>query len=181
MFQSFIVGEVEHLFEEVDPEDGLHRPVGTAVVRAVHGSKARSSSIRGSASFRKTSAQLLSRRLAFFGVTRNWDCQRLSCGSRIRNIPPSLGQAQRPRPFITLSPPCPRLARGFYEQINLGPDRLILGEPDECVAEFRRWSEAVGAEYFLLRLRHAHSGGPPHEKIMEAIRLFGAEVIPACG
>ena len=64
---------------------------------------------------------------------------------------------------------------------NLGPDRLILGEPDECVAEFRRWSEAVGAEYFLLRLRHAHSGGPPHEKIMEAIRLFGAEVIPACG
>ena len=64
---------------------------------------------------------------------------------------------------------------------NLGPDRLILGEPDECVAEFQRWSEAVGAEYFLLRLRHAHSGGPPHEKIMEAIRLFGAEVIPACG
>ena len=39
MFQSFLVGEVEHLFEEVDPEDGLHRPVGTAVV-AVHGSKA---------------------------------------------------------------------------------------------------------------------------------------------
>jgi alkanesulfonate monooxygenase SsuD/methylene tetrahydromethanopterin reductase-like flavin-dependent oxidoreductase (luciferase family) len=64
---------------------------------------------------------------------------------------------------------------------NLGPDRLILGEPEECVAEFQRWSEAVGAEYFLLRLRHAHSGGPPHEKIMEAIRLFGEEVIPACG
>ena len=40
MFQSFTVGEVEHLFEEVDPEDGLHRPVGTAVVHAVHGSKA---------------------------------------------------------------------------------------------------------------------------------------------
>ena len=69
--------------------------------------------------FRKISAQLLSRRLAFFGVTRNWDCQRLSCGSRIRNILPSLGQAQRPRPFITLSPPCPRLARGFYEQIKI--------------------------------------------------------------
>ena len=39
--------------------------------------------------------------------------------------------------------------------------------------EFRRWSEAVAAEYFLLRLRHAHSRGPPHEKIMEAIRLLG--------
>ena len=44
---------------------------------------------------------------------------------------------------------------------NLGKDRLILGEPEECAAEFQRWSEAVGAEYFLLRLRHAHSGGPP--------------------
>ena len=92
----------------------LGRPLSTQYMGAK-----RSSSIRGSASFRKTSAQLLSRRLAFFGVTRNWDCQRLSCGSRIRNILPSLGQAQRPRPFITLSPPCPRMARGFYEQINL--------------------------------------------------------------
>ena len=63
---------------------------------------------------------------------------------------------------------------------NIGPDRLILGGPDECAAEFHRWNEAVGAEYFLLRLRHAHSGGPPHEKIMDAIRLFGEQVIPAC-
>ena len=64
---------------------------------------------------------------------------------------------------------------------NLEPDWLILGEPEECVAEFQRWSEAMGAEYFLLRMRHAHSGGPPHEKIKEAIRLFGEEVVPACG
>ena len=63
---------------------------------------------------------------------------------------------------------------------NIGPDRLILGDPDECAAEFQRWNEAVGAEYFLLRLRHAHSGGPPHERIMDAIRLFGEQVIPAC-
>ena len=64
---------------------------------------------------------------------------------------------------------------------NLGADRLIMGDPEECVVEFQRWSEAVGAEYFLLRLRHAHSGVPPHEKIIEAIRLFGEIVIPACG
>ena len=63
---------------------------------------------------------------------------------------------------------------------NLTSDRLILGDPEECVAEFQRWSEAVGADYFLLRLRHAHSGGPPHQKILDAIRLFGEEVIPAC-
>ena len=63
---------------------------------------------------------------------------------------------------------------------NLGPDRLILGEPPQVVAEFQRWQEATGADYFLLRLRHAHSGGPPHARIMEAIRLFGEEVIPHC-
>ena len=44
---------------------------------------------------------------------------------------------------------------------NIGPDRLILGDPEECAAEFQRWSEAVGAGYFLLRLRHAHSGARP--------------------
>ena len=63
---------------------------------------------------------------------------------------------------------------------NLREDRLILGDPEECAADFQRWSEAVGTDYFLLRLRHAHSGGPPHERIMEAIKLFGEQVIPAC-
>ena len=59
-------------------------------------------------------------------------------------------------------------------------DRLILGDPEECVGEFHRWSQATGADYFLLRLRQAHSGGPPHARIMEAIKLFGDKVIPYC-
>jgi len=63
---------------------------------------------------------------------------------------------------------------------NLAPDRLVLGEPETCVREFHRWQKATGAETFLLRFRHAHSGGPPHEKIMEAIKLFGERVIPHC-
>jgi probable F420-dependent oxidoreductase len=63
---------------------------------------------------------------------------------------------------------------------NLAPDRLILGDPETCVREFQRWATATGADTFLLRLRHAHSGGPPHEKIMEAIRLFGERVLPYC-
>jgi len=63
---------------------------------------------------------------------------------------------------------------------NLAPDRLILGDPESCVREFQRWQKATGASTFLLRLRHAHSGGPPHEKIMEAIRLFGERVLPYC-
>jgi probable F420-dependent oxidoreductase len=61
---------------------------------------------------------------------------------------------------------------------NLAPDRLILGDPETCVREFQRWQRATGASTFLLRLRHAHSGGPAHDKIMEAIRLFGERVLP---
>jgi hypothetical protein len=41
-----------------------------------------------------------------------------------------------------------------------------------------RWQEATGAEMVIFRLRQAHSGGPPHEKIQRAIRLFGDKVIP---
>ena len=63
---------------------------------------------------------------------------------------------------------------------RVAPQRLILGDPEECVGEFLRWKEATGADYFLLRLRHAHSGGPSHEKIMGAIKLFGQSVLPFC-
>src|SRR2546428_3694635 len=63
---------------------------------------------------------------------------------------------------------------------NLAPDRLILGDSETCVREFQRWQKATGASTFLLRLRHAHSGGPSHAKIMDAIRLFGERVLPYC-
>jgi probable F420-dependent oxidoreductase len=63
---------------------------------------------------------------------------------------------------------------------NLAPNRLILGDPETCVREFHRWHEATGADYFLLRLRHAHSGGPAHEKIMQTLKLFGERVLPYC-
>jgi Periplasmic binding protein/Luciferase-like monooxygenase len=56
---------------------------------------------------------------------------------------------------------------------NLAPDRLVLGDPETCVREFHRWRDATGADYFLLRLRHAHSGGPPHEKI----KRYGATLL----
>jgi alkanesulfonate monooxygenase SsuD/methylene tetrahydromethanopterin reductase-like flavin-dependent oxidoreductase (luciferase family) len=63
---------------------------------------------------------------------------------------------------------------------QLAPDRLILGDAAACVQELQRWRQVTGADYFLLRLRHAHSGGPPHDKIMDAIRLFGDKVVPYC-
>jgi probable F420-dependent oxidoreductase len=63
---------------------------------------------------------------------------------------------------------------------NLAPNRLIVGDPETCIREFQRWHEATGADYFLLRLRHAHSGGPSHAKIMQTLKLFGDSVLPYC-
>jgi probable F420-dependent oxidoreductase len=57
-------------------------------------------------------------------------------------------------------------------------DRIILGSPEEVVDQLQRWREMTDAEMIIFRLRQAHSGGPPHEQIMRAIRLFGERVIP---
>jgi alkanesulfonate monooxygenase SsuD/methylene tetrahydromethanopterin reductase-like flavin-dependent oxidoreductase (luciferase family) len=65
-----------------------------------------------------------------------------------------------------------------FEFEAMAKDRIITGSPEACIAEFKRWSEAVGTDYFLLRLRHAHSGGPPHQEILKAIERFGRDVIP---
>jgi probable F420-dependent oxidoreductase len=55
-------------------------------------------------------------------------------------------------------------------------DRLVLGSPDDCAEKIRRWHQEVGADYFLLRFRHP--AGPSHQKVLDALRLFGEEVIP---
>lgn len=69
-------------------------------------------------------------------------------------------------------------SEGDFTLDKLARDRLIIGTPEECVQQFHRWQEALGTDYVLLRLRHAHSGGPPHAEIMRAIELFGSQVIP---
>ena len=65
-----------------------------------------------------------------------------------------------------------------FEFEAMWKDRIITGSPETCVSEFKRWGEAIGTNYFLLRLRHAHSGGPPHTEILKAIERFGRDVIP---
>jgi probable F420-dependent oxidoreductase len=54
-------------------------------------------------------------------------------------------------------------------------DRLILGSPEDCIAKIRLWQREVGADYFLIRFRHP--GGPPHDRVLHALQLFGDEVI----
>jgi probable F420-dependent oxidoreductase len=61
---------------------------------------------------------------------------------------------------------------------KMAPERIILGSPAEVVDQLQRWQEAIGAEMFIFRLRQAHSGGPPHDTILRAIRLFGEKVLP---
>jgi alkanesulfonate monooxygenase SsuD/methylene tetrahydromethanopterin reductase-like flavin-dependent oxidoreductase (luciferase family) len=60
----------------------------------------------------------------------------------------------------------------------MAPDRIVLGSPEEVVDQLQRWQETIDAEMVIFRLRQAHSGGPAHEKILRAIRLFGDKVIP---
>ena len=56
-------------------------------------------------------------------------------------------------------------------------DRVLLGSAEDCVMQIRRWQDEIGAEGLVLRLRQAHAGGPPHEKIMAALKIFGEEII----
>ncbi|MBM11316.1 MAG: hypothetical protein CL759_04480 [Chloroflexi bacterium] len=64
---------------------------------------------------------------------------------------------------------------------RVAKDRLIMGDPEECLTEFQRWAEGTGAESCLLRLRHAHSGGPSHAQIMKTIDLIGDRIVPYMG
>jgi probable F420-dependent oxidoreductase len=59
---------------------------------------------------------------------------------------------------------------------RIGLDRLILGSPKDCGERVRAWNVEIGADYFLIRFKHP--AGPPHAKVMEALKLFGEQVIP---
>jgi alkanesulfonate monooxygenase SsuD/methylene tetrahydromethanopterin reductase-like flavin-dependent oxidoreductase (luciferase family) len=61
---------------------------------------------------------------------------------------------------------------------NLAPDRLVLGDPDTCVHESQRWPQATGAGTFLLRLRHAYSGGLRTRRSSRRSGSSGERVLP---
>jgi alkanesulfonate monooxygenase SsuD/methylene tetrahydromethanopterin reductase-like flavin-dependent oxidoreductase (luciferase family) len=54
--------------------------------------------------------------------------------------------------------------------------RLILGSPQDCIDMVRMWNREIGADYILIRFRHP--AGPAHAKVLNALQLFGEEVIP---
>jgi alkanesulfonate monooxygenase SsuD/methylene tetrahydromethanopterin reductase-like flavin-dependent oxidoreductase (luciferase family) len=58
---------------------------------------------------------------------------------------------------------------------NLRP-HLVLGDPEDCVEALRHFERDYGCEYVVLRMRMPE--GPSLEQSIEAIRIFGDEVLP---
>jgi len=56
-------------------------------------------------------------------------------------------------------------------------DRVLLGSPEDCITQIKRWQEEIGGAFLVLRFRQAHATGPRHERIMSALRIFGEKII----
>lgn len=56
-------------------------------------------------------------------------------------------------------------------------DRFVFGTPDECVETIGRFRDEAGVDDFLMIFRYPT--GPDHAAVLEAMELFGTEVLPA--
>lgn len=54
-------------------------------------------------------------------------------------------------------------------------DRFIVGGPEECIEELRRYREALGTDTVLFRLQLPKL---PDDKVRKAVRLLGERVLP---
>jgi alkanesulfonate monooxygenase SsuD/methylene tetrahydromethanopterin reductase-like flavin-dependent oxidoreductase (luciferase family) len=59
---------------------------------------------------------------------------------------------------------------------SLSQDRFIVGNPDDCIAQIKRFSETFGVDHLICRLYFA---GMPHDHIMNELKLLAKEVFPA--
>jgi alkanesulfonate monooxygenase SsuD/methylene tetrahydromethanopterin reductase-like flavin-dependent oxidoreductase (luciferase family) len=59
---------------------------------------------------------------------------------------------------------------------RLMADRFIIGGPDQCVAQIRRFTEAYGMTHLICR---TFFPGMPHAHIMRELELIAREVAPA--
>jgi probable F420-dependent oxidoreductase len=58
----------------------------------------------------------------------------------------------------------------------LGQDRFIIGSPDTCIRQIRRFQESFGVDHLICRL---YFPGIEHQFIMDELKLLAREVIPA--
>jgi alkanesulfonate monooxygenase SsuD/methylene tetrahydromethanopterin reductase-like flavin-dependent oxidoreductase (luciferase family) len=61
---------------------------------------------------------------------------------------------------------------------HLAEDRFIIGSPNECINEIKRYKEELGINYIASRMVFPQAN---HETISKCIELFGKEVIPTFG
>lgn len=55
-------------------------------------------------------------------------------------------------------------------------DRFVFGTPEECVETIGRFRDQAGVDDFLMIFRYPT--GPDHRFVLEAMELFGTEVLP---
>ncbi len=55
-------------------------------------------------------------------------------------------------------------------------DRLIAGNPEQCLDQLLMWKQEINPDYIMLRMRQP--GGPPQPEALADIRMFGEKVIP---
>jgi probable F420-dependent oxidoreductase len=58
-------------------------------------------------------------------------------------------------------------------------DRFLFGTPQECVETIGRFRDQAGVDDFLMIFRYPT--GPDHDAVLEAMELFGTEVLPGLG
>jgi alkanesulfonate monooxygenase SsuD/methylene tetrahydromethanopterin reductase-like flavin-dependent oxidoreductase (luciferase family) len=59
---------------------------------------------------------------------------------------------------------------------DLARDRFIIGDPDDCVRDIRRYAEALGAGCFIFRIQWP---GMEQAKVLRVIKLLAERVLPA--
>ncbi len=68
----------------------------------------------------------------------------------------------------------------FKTEADFTPDRMrkhyVTGTPEDCIRQLEMYERDFGADYFVLRFRFPQ--GPEPKKVLDAVRLFGKEVLP---
>ena len=59
---------------------------------------------------------------------------------------------------------------------ELGRDRFIIGNPEECIRQIKHFEETFGVDHLICRL---HFPGMPHDYILRELELLSREVMPA--
>lgn len=64
----------------------------------------------------------------------------------------------------------------IFEPHALAADRMVIGSPDDCIKEIRRYQRDLGATEILFRVHHP---GMSTSKVRTSLELFAKEVLPA--